>query len=370
MSEQTNKINVGNLDPNMTVENVLDTSLRWLSPLERPFRIDGFPWIAKEGKYRRLPVAPADALPEAVHTLANCTAGGQIRFRTNSSKLSIKVKLAGSGNLYHMPATGQCGFDCYLGAPGSEQFWGTAAFDHTKEEYEAQFYDWKMKREIDVTLYFPLYQGVKEVWIGIDPDAELGAAPSLASSKPVVLYGTSILQGGCASRPGMAYPAILSRSIPLEFVNLGFSGNGKGEPELARTIAEIADPALFVLDYEANVASVEQMASTLPVFIRILRERHPIVPLLVISKIRYAKERFDEGMSNMHENLKRIQKETVERLKQDGDANIHFYDGSELLGDDFSECTVDGVHPTDLGFLRMARALEPTIRELVNPHLH
>lgn len=365
MSEQTKKIDVINLDRNMTVENVEDKSLRWLSPFEQPFQITGFPWIAKEGKYRRLPVAPADALPSAVDSLADCTAGGEIRFRTNSSKLTIKVKLMGPGNMYHMPATGQCGFDCYLGEPGNEQFWGTARFDHTKDEYEAPFYDWQSKRDFCVTLYFPLYQGVEEVWIGVDQDAELSAAPALASTKPVVLYGTSILQGGCATRPGMAYPAILSRSIPLEFVNLGFSGNGKGEPEVARTIAEIADPALFVLDYEANVATVEQMASTLPEFIRILRESHPAVPILVVSKIRFAKERFDNNMLAMHEGRKRPQQETVERFRQEGDLNVHFYDGSDLLGDDFSDCTVDGVHPTDLGFLRMAQSLEPTIRELV-----
>ncbi|WP_409345585.1 SGNH/GDSL hydrolase family protein [Paenibacillus sp. MBLB4367] len=365
MSEQTKKIDVINLDRNMSIEDVQDKTLKWLSPFEQPFQLAGFPWLAQEGKYRRLPAAPANVLPPAVDTLANCTAGGQIRFRTNSSRLSVKVKLSGPGNMYHMPATGQCGFDCYLGEPGSEQFWGTARFDHTKTEYETPFYDWKKKREFCVTLYFPLYQGVEEVWIGVDPDAELSAAPAFASAKPVVLYGTSILQGGCASRPGMAYPAILSRSIPLEFVNLGFSGNGKGEPEVARTIAEIADPALFVLDYEANVAGVEQMAATLPEFIRILRESHPAVPILVVSKIRYAKDRFDEGMRDMHDGRKRVQKETVERLRREGEANVFFYDGSDLLGEDFSECTVDGVHPTDLGFLRMAQSLEPTVRELV-----
>lgn len=365
MSKQEGKLDVSKLDRNMTILNVQDKSLRWLSPFEQPFQLAGFPWIAKEGKYRRLPEDPVYTLPEAVHTLANCTAGGQIRFRTNSSKLSIKVKLTGSGSLYHMAATGRSGFDCYLGEPGCEQFLGTARFDHTKLEYESSFYDWKMKREWNVTLYFPLYQGVEEVWIGIDPDADLNAAPAFVSTKPVVLYGTSILQGGCASRPGMAYPAILSRSIPLEFINLGFSGNGRGEPELARTIADIADPALIVLDYEANIDSAQHMASTLPAFVGILRESHPVVPILVVSKIRYAKERFDDDELNYREDCKRVQMEIVERLKQEGDAHIHFYDGSRLLGDDFSECSVDGGHPTDLGFYRMAHTLEPTIRELV-----
>ncbi|MGG1552211.1 SGNH/GDSL hydrolase family protein [Paenibacillus ferrarius] len=352
----------------MKIEEVQDEGLDWHSPLKAPFRIDGFAWLADEGKYRRLPVAPEHPLPSAVDSLANCTAGGKIRFRTNSAKLSIRVKLTGPGNMYHMPATGQCGFDCYLGEPGEEQFWTTARFDHTKDAYEASFYSWDEKREFCVNLYFPLYQGVEEVWIGLEPDAELSAAPALASDKPVVLYGTSILQGGCASRPGMAYPNILSRMLPMTFVNLGFSGNGKGEPEVARTIADIADPAMFVLDYEANVTP-EGMADTLPGFIGILRERHPETPILVISKIRYSKERFDPQVLHLHEIRRDIQRGTVERLQSAGDRNLHFFDGSLLLGDDFSDCTVDGVHPTDLGFQRMAQSLEPTFRTLLQAYL-
>lgn len=366
MSEQPKQIDVIKLDRNMTLEPNSDDSLKWLSPLEHPFHIAGFPWLDSEHKYRRLPSAPADLLPPAVDSLANCTAGGQIRFRTSSSRLSIRVKLRGPGNMYHMPATGQCGFDCYLGEPGNQYFVSTTRFDHTKTEYEASLYDWKQKREFCVTLNFPLYQGVEEVWIGIDADAEINAAPAYASDKPVVIYGTSITQGGCATRPGMAYPNIMSRSIPLQFVNLGFSGNGKGEAEVARTIAGIGNPALFVLDYEANSGSVEQIAETLPPFIRILRERHPEVPILVVSNIRYAGDRFYEATLQLHESRRKVQEETVNRLRDEGDANIHFVNGFTLLGeDDAEECTVDGSHPTDLGFLRMAKSLTPVFRELL-----
>lgn len=368
MSEQSSSrsIDAVKLDRNMTVEAVRADALKWLSPLEPPFHIAGFAWFEQERKYRRLPSATADALPPAVDILANCTAGGQIRFRTDSSQLSIRVKLAGPGNMYHMPATGQCGFDCYLGEPGEQRYLSTTRFDPTQTEYEFSFYDWKAKRPLQVTLNFPLYQGVEEVWIGVDEDANIGAPSEYASSKPVVLYGTSITQGGCATRPGMAYPNLLSRCLPFEFINLGFSGNGRGEPEVARTIAGIADPAMFVLDYEANAGTAEQLAETLPAFIRILRERHPAVPILVVSKIRYAGEWFYEEKRHLASDRKHVQQSTVERLQKEGDANIHFLDGGTLLGEeDAEECTVDGAHPTDLGFLRMAKSLAPVIRELI-----
>ncbi|UQZ83705.1 hypothetical protein SK3146_02912 [Paenibacillus konkukensis] len=359
-------VDAGKLDSNMTVQTTHDDSLRWLSPLEQPFHIAGFAWFALERKYRRLPVASADAIPPAVDKLADCTTGGQIRFLTYSSRLSIRVKLAAPANMYHMPATGQCGFDCYVGEHGNQRYLSTTRFDHTQPEYEAPLFDWNEKREVHVTLNFPLYQGVEEVWIGVDPDAKVGAPETYASTGPIVVYGTSITQGGCASRPGMAYTNVLSRSLPYEFINLGFSGNGRGEPEVARIIASIENPALYVLDYEANTGTVERMADTLPTFIQILRERHPTVPILVVSKIKFAKEHFFPDDLKLRLDRLNVQRSTVERLQAAGDANVHFLDGGTLLGDSlYEECTVDGVHPTDLGFYRMAESLEPVIRSLL-----
>lgn len=366
MAVQSKEINLDQLGATIYPEAINGEQLRWYSPLKAPFHIAGFPWLAKDGVYRRLPLASRAGLPPAVDTLAYCTAGGQIRFRTNSSRLVIRARLAGPANMHHMPSTGQCGFDCYLGEPGDQYFVATAIFKPTASEYESQLYQWNTKKDVAVTLNFPLYQGVEEVWIGIDKDAVISDAPAYASNKPVVIYGTSVTQGGCASRPGMAYSNILSRMIPLQFVNLGFSGNGKGEPELAHMISQIDDPALYILDYEGNTGEAENIARTLPVFIRILRERHPAVPILVVSKIRNAGDRFYEGMRELYNRRRQIQIENVEQRRAEGDSNIHFVDGSKLLGEDsVSECTVDGIHPTDLGFLRMAQSLAPTIRQLL-----
>lgn len=222
------------------------------------------------------------------------------------------------------------------------------------------------KKDVAVTLNMPLYQGVEEVWIGVDKDAVISDAPAYASSRPVIIYGTSITQGGCASRPGMAYSNILSRMIPVEFVNLGFSGNGKGEPELAHIMSEIHDPGLFILDYEGNTGEAGNIARTLPAFIQILRERHPEVPILVVSRISTAEDQFYTERRELHDRRRLIQIENVEQRRTEGDCNLHFVDGFKLLGDDFvNDCTVDGTHPTDLGFLRMAQSLAPIIKRLL-----
>ncbi|RKN85580.1 SGNH/GDSL hydrolase family protein [Paenibacillus ginsengarvi] len=373
MAEQTtqsNRVDAQKLDPNMKLEQTGELGLKWLSPKERPFRLSGFPWFHQDGVYRRMPVQPKHELPPAVNQLANSTAGGQIAFRTDSPRLAIRVELTGKANMYHMPATGQCGFDIYLGEPGDQQYFGTTRYDHTQLSYEVVLYEFPNTELRHVTLNFPLYQGVKEVSIGIAAGSRIEEPLPYRTGKKVIVYGTSITQGGCATRPGMAYTNILSRRIPLEFVNLGFSGNGRGEPEVARVLTEIEDPALLVLDYEANAVGVELMKRTLPEFIRIYREAHPGVPILVVSKIQYARERFEPALLRLRLDMKKVEMDTVEMYRSQGDANIHFFDGTALLGtDSYNECTVDGVHPTDLGFLRMADTLTPVLQELLHREL-
>ncbi|WJH35520.1 hypothetical protein N6H14_05760 [Paenibacillus sp. CC-CFT747] len=164
----------------------------------------------------------------------------------------------------------------------------------------------------------------------------------------------------------MAYPNILSRRIPLEFINLGFSGNGKGEPEVAEIVSKIEDPACMVIDYEGNCVSTELFRKTLPEFIRIYREAHPVTPILVVSRIRYAREELTPHLYETRMERKRLEKSLVNELREQGDLNLYFFDGSGSLGDgDYFECTVDGTHPTDLGFLRMADALEPVLKTLL-----
>lgn len=365
MSIQTQKIELTELFE-APIGPIDEDGIRWLSPLAPPFRVAGFPWLGEEGVYRRLPLRPRVELPPAVHRLANCTAGGQVRFRTDASRLLIKVRLSGGASMYHMPATGQCGFDCYIGEPGRQQYVSTAQFQAKQKEYISQLYRWPGKREYTVTLNFPLYQGVEELWIGVDQHAAVSEPPSYKSDKSIIVYGTSVTQGGCASRPGMAYTNLLSRMIPMEFVNLGFSGSGKGEPELAELAADIANPALYILDYEGNTGPVENIAKSLPVFLRILRERHPLVPILVVSRVRNGGDALHEGRAELHERRRQVQRENVELRRAEGDRHLHFLDGHTLIGlEDANECTVDGTHPTDLGFMLMARSLAPVVRSLV-----
>ncbi|WP_245640199.1 SGNH/GDSL hydrolase family protein [Paenibacillus dakarensis] len=353
------------LDQNMKINSVVTDGLTWYSPLEEPFRISGLAWMKEDRVYRRLPVAPDYPIPAPVDRLADCTSGGQIHFRTNSSSITVRVSLAAGSSMYHMPATGECGMDVYYGGPGSWLFAGTASFQPGIEEYESRLFQCNNNEMRSFILNMPLYRGVKEIWIGVEPDAEVLPPDAYDSDKRIIVYGTSITQGGCAARPGMSYTNILSRRIHQEFINLGFSGNGKGEPELAHLITQIDNPECFIIDYEANSGGTEPYRKSLPVFIEILREAYPNVPIILVSRFPYAAEAFKPEL--LQERLERrdFQIELVEKLKEAGDQRLTFVDGASLISSRTDEATVDGVHPTDFGFMQMADNLEPVLRRVL-----
>lgn len=344
-----------------------EEGLVWHEPGQAPFQLAGFWWYGKDGRYRRLPAAPVAPLPASVDSLANSTAGGQIRFRSDSPRVAVRVELAGPANMNHMPATGQCGFDLYVGPPGQVRYCSTTKYDHTQTRYQVELLNQPAAGLRHYTLFFPLYQGVREVQVGLDEGVRIQAPEPWAQETPIVVYGTSITQGACAARPGMAYTNLLSRALHAEVINLGFNGSGQGEPEVARVIAGIDPCALFVLDYETNSQGTERYRQTLPEFIGILREAQPATPILVVSRIRYAAEILSEGARSDRKERLTFQSELVASRRAAGDRELHFCNGSDLLGDDdYEECTVDGAHPTDLGFYRMARSLEPVIRRILD----
>ncbi|MFA6102981.1 MAG: SGNH/GDSL hydrolase family protein [Victivallaceae bacterium] len=367
MVKKSNKaMDISKFDKNMAIKKADANGLLWHMPYAKPFKLSGFYWFDQDKIYRRFPVKPEFSLPKGVDWLSWCTAGGQIKFRTDSGKISLKVKLRDAGAMDHMAQTGISGFDLYVGEPGKEFFYSVTRFPCDATEFNYELFNCNVRKLRNFTINFPLYNGVNEVMIGLQNDAKIESPPAYRTNKPVVFYGTSITQGGCASRPGSCSTNILSRRLNMPFINLGFSGSGRGEPDVARNIALIEKPAMLVLDYEANCINLED---TLPEFISILRATHKKVPILVISKNRFGQEALDCGDKHdgkeTREKCKAMQCKLVKKLKKEGDKNIYFLDGSKLLGKDYWECTVDNCHPTDFGFFRMADGIEPVIKKIL-----
>jgi hypothetical protein len=240
----------------------------------------------------------------------------------------------------------------------------TTRFPHDTIRYEVELFNDNKKQLRFFTLNFPLYNGVNSVQVGIEDGSVLEPPRPFVLQGKFVIYGTSITQGGCVSRPGMAYSNIISRDMDVQFVNLGFSGNGRGEPELAYIINQIPGASFIILDYEANAN--ETIVNTLGPFVDILREKHAETPILIMSKIRYAGASPGSSAYKLLMQNRDFQKNLVEKRKQNGDKNIYFLDGSTILGEDYYECTVDGSHPNDLGSYRIAEALIDAIEGILS----
>ena len=361
MSDDIRKI-----DRDMDFKIQSGDGMDWYSADDRPFVLNGLCWRKPGGDFRRI--------PEGYHisqyidqTLSYHTAGAMLRFVSDADEIRIDVKLHKNARMDHMASTGSMGFDLYCGRGSAKKYVGTTRFDRALDEYCVTIFERgdREHREREFTLHFPLYCGVADFRIGLSAGAAVKAPSAWNDDRPVAVYGTSIQQGGCASRPGMCHTNIMSRMLNRPFINLGFSGSGKGEPEAAELLASIKNPAMFVLDYAGN-AKNEGLLATLSTFINILRAKHPETPILMVSMTPWKDELEQCECTGSRMAQTMIFLDELRRRRENGDKNIHFLDGFGLYGADLSECTVDGVHATDLGFLMIARRMAPVISGILD----
>jgi hypothetical protein len=210
-------------------------------------------------------------------------------------------------------------------------------------------------------LYLPLYNGINYLEIGIPKENKIEKAPRI-KGKPIVFYGTSIIQGGCASRPGMCATAILGRRLNREIINLGFSGNGKMEPEVARLLSEL-DPEIYFIDCLPNLEA-DEVALRVEPFVRILREAHPHTPIVLAEGITYNDAFLAKASDLRNTESRKALRNGYENLLNSGIRNLYYQIAEGALGSD-GEGTVDGEHPTDLGFMRQADAYELILRSIL-----
>src|SRR3954454_1350879 len=326
--------------------------LSWISPNDPRFEIRGLPWIVEnKGEFIRLPYRLKAELPPAVWNLGESPSGARIRFRSNSTRLAIKLAYPSAPNMNNMHAFGQTGVDLYIN--GSYYSTAIAPKDATYDKpVEHVFFEKLDRQDRELTLYLPLYKPVKVLGISVDSDAKIARSPAFANDRPVVFYGTSITQGGCASRPGLSYQAILARQLNLDYVNLGFSGNGKGEPEVAKMVVEI-DASAFVLDFSQNNPTVDSLREVYEPFLTTIRTKHPKTPIIAITAITASRE--SERLTQMRQHVR----EVANRRIAAGDRLLTLVEGPSLLGPNRLDGLVDGVHPNELGFQWMAEGLAP-----------
>ncbi|MFN3648845.1 MAG: SGNH/GDSL hydrolase family protein [Armatimonadota bacterium] len=341
----------------------VDGGLAWYDVQQ--WGVEGKGWRETARYFDRLPSRAEGVVRDPVWSLSRHSAGMLVRFETDAPAIHARYSLL-SANLAmpHMPATGVSGLDLYARAEEGRDRWLAVAQPRDREV------EVRLAQGIDptpegrprlYTIYLPLYNGTETLKIGVDPQARFRPVPP-REERPIVFYGTSIMHGACASRPGMSISAILGRRLERPTINLGFSGNGKMEAEVGALLAEL-DPAVYAIDCLPNMSPEEVAARTEPL-VRQLRKARPQTPILLVEDRTFTQARFHRNVREQHAQRRAALRESYERLVKDGVRRLGYLRGEELLGDD-GEAATDGSHPNDLGMVRYADAYERPLRRLL-----
>ena len=323
--------------------------------------VEGRGWDQTERYFDRLPAKAKGVVREPVWNLSRHSAGMCARFATDAREIHLRFKLLSpSLSMPHFPVSGVSGADLYATADDGKLRWAAVAIPGG-QEFAAKLIAGLPPGTRTYVLYLPLYNGTESMEVGVSEGTSFEPVPP-RTTKPIVFYGTSIMQGGCASRAGMAIPAILGRRLDRPTINLGFSGNGTMDASIGDLMGEL-DAAVYAIDCLPNLngPTVAQRAAPL---VRGLRKARPHTPIILVEDAINAAGPFRPDTVKYHEANRAALRAAYDQLTSEGLTGLHYLKGDSLLGDD-GEATVDGVHPTDMGMVRYADAYEPALREVL-----
>lgn len=317
-------------------------------------------------KYGRLPDALKEQVRPPVWHLGTNSAGLHIDFSTDAEAIVVRYKVKGAINMPHMPSTGVSGLDLYMYEKGENNWSWTAGNYSFKDTVTYTFKEMGSSLDRVYQLYLPLYNTVEWLEIGIPANKQLTMVEN--SQKPIIVYGTSIAQGACATRPGLAWTSMLSRDLRMPVINLAFSGNGRLETPILELIAK-ADPSVIVLDCLPNLSvnaerTEAQLDSVIYSAFTMMRNAHPKVPIILNEHSAGFNESVKlKGVNRSSEQTTMVGRRTFARLKKEGFKNIYLLTNKEV-GLDLNS-TVDYVHPNDIGMQKIADAYSKLLKKVL-----
>lgn len=345
-------MDIAKIDPNFCIRKVAEgIDIKYYDAKEPPIKLFGI--FYENGKYVRMPERVAKNVSEGVHSLYYHTAGGRMCFKTNSRYVVLAAKTVAAGKFSHMTILGTSAFDMYI----NNDYFGAFVPEYDFNESYNCVLDLGYEAMREVIINFPLYSGISDVYVGITSGAEIEEYYPYKKILPIVYYGSSITQGGCATRPGNSYQAEIARRTGVDYINLGFSGSAKGEEEMADYIAEL-NMSIFVMDYDHNAPTPEYLKDTHEKFFKIIRKKNKDLPVMFVTK---------PDFRNHDGALRRdVVYTTYRNALLCGDDNVAFIDGSTFFsGKKRDFCTVDGCHPNDMGFYHMAETIGEVIENIL-----
>ena len=307
------------------------------------------PESLKENRYDRLPISYKEIVRKPVWDLSKSSAGMSIRFISNSKSINVKWEVLNDLKMNHMAETGIKGIDLYF---KNKDYW---QYINTGRPVgiinESCLIDNMTNKMREFKIFLPLYDGIENIEVGIDSNSII-QKPSKNDKKPIIFYGTSITQGGCASRPGMAHTNIISRKLDIDCINFGFSGNGGMEQSIAKLISE-SNPLFYVIECMPNMINAENVTNKTIPLVKTIRKKNPDTPIILVDHFISTYSILDKRTNNEIEKMNAALETEYEKMILDGYNDIFYFKSKNAIGDD-NEGTVDGVHFTDLGFLRYA----------------
>ncbi len=323
---------------------------------EEPFTVYGLYDYKNQPEFVRMDPEVAETLNPGLRGTYRHTTGGRVRFSTDSSFIAIRCHMEKVSPMAHMALSGTSGFDLYLDTDEGGIYLGELRpnFAMTRGYENVRSFRFPEKKMREFTIHFPLYNGVTNLFVGVDEGSAVGPGRKYKHERPVVYYGSSITQGACAIRPGLSYQNIISRYYDCDHINLGFSSGGKGEDAMIEYMSNL-DMSIFVSDYDHNTPSTEHLDSSLRKLYKVFREKKPDLPIVLISRPDFYKppETFDTSAESF------IHRDVIYNVYADafkaGDRNIYYIDGERVMAGKWRECCfIDMEHPNDLGNFRMA----------------
>ena len=325
---------------------------------EAPFVVFGVPFFYQKMNFQRVPKELRDQLGGSMESLGCRCPGSRIGFRTNAAEFSVKMTLKTLSVDIGMSLFACQSINVMLGDRKNSRLIGLV----DPPNYETRTVEKTFKKSSDmeeVTLWLPRNEEIEEVFITVADDATIEPPTPYRYGK-TLYYGSSITEGGCCCNPTTNYIALLSRWLDMDFYNFGFSGSAKGELEMADYINSFEDVSMIVMDYDHNAPSAEHLKKTHELFFKRLREKHPTMPILILSRPDF--DRDPDGVPR-----RAVIEQTYQNAIAAGDQNVYYIDGETFFGKtDRGICTIDTVHPNDIGFYRMAETILPTMQKMLN----
>ena len=325
---------------------------------EAPFVVFGVPFFYEKMNFQRVPAELREQLGGSMERLGRRCPGSRIGFRTDAAEFTVKMELKTLSVDIGMSLFSCQSINVMVGERKTSRLVGLVDPPNYETRVVEKTFHKSAEME-EVTLWLPRNEEVEEVTVTVPDEARIEPPTPYRYGK-TLFYGSSITEGGCCCNPTTNYIALLSRWLDMDFYNFGFSGSAKGELEMADYINSFEDVSMIVMDYDHNAPNAEHLQKTHEPFFKRLREKHPTMPILLLSRPDF--EREPDGIAR-----RAVVEQTYQNAVAAGDRNVYYIDGESFFGKtDRGICTIDTVNPNDIGFYRMAEVILPTMRSMLD----